>query len=66
MKLGYWSSASKAHLDATGQVLAMPQPGSGSSVTFVERADEPLGAIIHDAALDDDKPLLDAVSPHSP
>jgi class 3 adenylate cyclase len=62
VKLGYWSSASKAYLDATGQVLAMPQPGSGSSVTFVERADEPLGAIIHDAALDDDKPLLDAVS----
>jgi class 3 adenylate cyclase len=31
-------------------------------VTFVERADEPVGAIIHDAVLDDDKALLDAVS----
>jgi class 3 adenylate cyclase len=28
----------------------------------VERADEPLGAIIHDVVLDDDKALLDAVS----
>jgi class 3 adenylate cyclase len=62
VKLGYWSPASRTYLDATGQVLAMPQPGSGSSVTFVERADEPIGAIIHDAVLDDDKALLDAVS----
>jgi class 3 adenylate cyclase len=31
-------------------------------VAFVERGDEPLGAIIHDAALDDNKALLDAVS----
>jgi class 3 adenylate cyclase len=40
----------------------MPPPGSGSSATFVERADEPVGVIIHDAALDDDQTLLDAVS----
>jgi class 3 adenylate cyclase len=40
----------------------MPGPGSGLSVTFVERADERLGAIVHDAVLDDDKALLDAVS----
>jgi class 3 adenylate cyclase len=62
VKLGYWSPAAKAYLDASGQALAMPTPGSGSSVTLVERADEPLGAIIHDAVLDDDKALLDAVS----
>ncbi len=62
VKLGYWSPAARTYLDGTGKVLPMPQPGSGSSVTFVERADEPVGAIIHDAVLDDDKALLDAVS----
>jgi class 3 adenylate cyclase len=60
--LGYWSPAARAYLDSTGKVLAMPRPGAGQSVTFVERADEPIGAIVHDAALDDDKALLDAVS----
>jgi class 3 adenylate cyclase len=62
VKLGYWSPAAGTYVDGTGKVLAMPPRGSGLSVTFVERADEPLGAIVHDAALDDDKPLLDAVS----
>ena len=62
VKLGYWSPAARTYLDGTGKVLPMPRPGSGSSVTFVERADEPVGAIIHDAVLDDDKALLDAVS----
>jgi len=61
-KLGYWSPAARTYLDGTGKVLTMPQPGSGLSVTFVERADQPLGAIIHDAVLDEDKALLDAVS----
>jgi class 3 adenylate cyclase len=62
VKLGYWSPAARAYLDGTGKVLAMPPAGSGLSVTLVDRADEPLGAIIHDAVLDDDKALLDAVS----
>lgn len=62
VKLGYWSPAARTYLDGTGKVLPMPRPGSGSSVTFVERADEPVGAIIHDAVLDDDTALLDAVS----
>ncbi len=62
MKLGYWSSAAGTYADGTGKALAMPGPGSGLSVAIVKRADVPLGAIIHDAVLDDDKPLLDAVS----
>ena len=62
VKLGYWSPAARGYLDTTGKVLVMPSPGSGSSVTLVDRADEPLGAIVHDAVLDDDKALLDAVS----
>ena len=62
VKLGYWSPAARAYLDSSGKVLPMPAPGSGSSATLVDRADEPLGAIVHDAVLDDDKALLDAVS----
>lgn len=62
VKLGYWSPAAATYLDGTGKVLAMPRPGSAWSVTLVERAGHPLGAIIHDAVLDDDKALLDAVS----
>jgi hypothetical protein len=58
VKLGYWSPAARAYVDGTGKALMLPRPGSGLSVAFVERGDEPLGAIIHDVALDDDKALL--------
>ncbi len=62
VKLGYWSPAARAYVDDSGKRLALPGSGSGLSVTRVERADEPLGAIIHYAVLDDDKALHDAVS----
>jgi class 3 adenylate cyclase len=62
VKLGYWSPAAGVYVDGTGKILPMPAPGSNLSITYVERADEPLGAIVHDAVLDDDKALLDAVS----
>ena len=62
VRLGYWSPAARTYVDATGKALTMPQPGSGLSVVSVQRADEPIGAIIHDAVLDDDEALLDAVA----
>jgi class 3 adenylate cyclase len=62
VRLGYWSPAAGRYVDGAGKTLTMPQPGSGLSAAFVERGDEPLGVIIHDAVLDDDKALLDAVS----
>lgn len=62
VKLGYWSPAAGTYVDGAGMVLPMPGPGSSLWVTFVERADERLGAIVHDAVLDDDEALLDAVS----
>jgi class 3 adenylate cyclase len=60
--LGYWSPAARAYVDSMGKALPLPEPGSGRSVRHVERGDEPLGAIVHDAALDEDKALLNAVS----
>jgi class 3 adenylate cyclase len=60
--LGYWSPATGAYVDGSGKVLPLPGPRSGRSVRYVERGDEPLGAIVHDAVLDDDTALLDAVS----
>lgn len=62
VKLGYWSPAAGAYVDGAGKILPLPRTGSNLSVTYVERADEPLGAIVHDAVLNDDKALLDAVS----
>ena len=62
VKLGYWSPAARTYVDGAGKVLALPRPGTGLSAAIVERADEPLGVIIHDVVLDDDKALLDAVS----
>jgi class 3 adenylate cyclase len=62
VKLGYWSAAAGQYVDGGGKVLEMPRAGSGRAAALVERADAPLGVILHDAALHDDKALLDAVS----
>jgi class 3 adenylate cyclase len=62
VKLAYWSPAARTYVDGTGKALTLPRSGSGLSVVLVEQGDQPLGAIIHDAALDEDKALLDAVS----
>jgi class 3 adenylate cyclase len=62
VKLGYWSPAAETYVDDTGKALALPQRGSGLSVTYVKSSEEPVGAIVHDAVLDDDQALLEAVS----
>ena len=61
-RLGYWSPAAGAYVDGTGKRADLARAGIGLVGAFVERADEPLGAIVHDAVLDHDKALLDAVS----
>ena len=62
VQLGYWSPSAAAYVDGAGRALALPASGSRRSVTFVKSGDARLGAIVHDAILDDDRDLLDAVS----
>jgi signal transduction histidine kinase len=49
------------YTDDGGRPVELPGSDSGRAVTVIKRADEVLGALIHDAALREEPALLDAV-----
>ena len=62
VRLGYWSPAAAAYVDGAGTTFDLAAKGSNRSMTFVNSGEARLGVIVHDAILDDDRDLLDAVS----
>jgi hypothetical protein len=55
-------ASARALLQAEGRVLALPDAGSGRSVTVVERQGQPVAALVHDPAVMEDPGLLEAVT----
>ena len=62
LELVFWLPGFECFADGTGRPVALPAPGSGRTVTPIRRDGEPMAAIVHDAALDDDRHLLEIVS----
>ena len=62
LEIGYWLPDRAAFVDAEGRVLSLPGPGSGRSVTTVEREGQPVAALVHDPAMLEDPGLLEAVT----
>ncbi len=62
LAIGYWLPERGAFVDAEGHVLALPDPGSGRSVTVVEHDGEPVAVLLHDPAVLEDPGLLEAVT----
>jgi signal transduction histidine kinase len=62
LELVFWLPGFECFADGTGRPVALPAPGSGRTVTPIGRDGEPMAAIVHDAALDDDRHLLEIVS----
>jgi signal transduction histidine kinase len=62
LAIGYWLPERAAYVDAEGRVLALPDAGSGRSVTLVEREGQPVAVLIHDPAVLEDPGLLEAVT----
>jgi signal transduction histidine kinase len=58
LALAYWLPDPARYVDAAGRPVALPDAGGGRSVTQIERDGAPLAAIVHDAALDDDRELV--------
>lgn len=61
LEVGYWLADGR-FVDAAGRVLVRPTARSGRAVTPIERAGQPVAAIMHDAAVLDDPRLVSAVS----
>ena len=62
LEIGYWLPDRAVFVDTEGGVLALPDAGSGRSVTVVEREGQPVAALIHDPAVLEDPGLLEAVT----
>lgn len=62
LEVGYWIAGADVFMTAEGRALALPDAGSGRSVTIVRRGDEPVAAIVHDHVVLDDPGLLEAVT----
>ena len=58
LALAYWLPDAGRYVDAQGRAVALPVPGDGRAVTEIERDGEPVAAIVHDPALDDDRELV--------
>jgi signal transduction histidine kinase len=62
LEIGYWLPDRAVFLDAEGRPLTPPEPGSGRSMTVLERDDQPVAALVHDPAVLEDPGLLEAVT----
>jgi signal transduction histidine kinase len=62
LEIGYWLPDRAVFIDADGHMLALPDAGSGRSVTVVERQGQPVAALVHDPAVLEDPGLLEAVT----
>jgi signal transduction histidine kinase len=62
LEIGYWLPDRAGFVDAEGRVLALPDAGSGRSVTLVEREGQPVAVLVHDPAVLEDPGLLEAVA----
>jgi signal transduction histidine kinase len=62
LEIGYWLPDRAVFVNAEGHLLRLPAPGSGRSVTTVEREGQPVAVLIHDPAVLEDPGLLEAVT----
>jgi signal transduction histidine kinase len=62
LEIGYWLPDRTVFVDAEGHPLRLPAPGSGRSVTTVERQGQPVAVLVHDPAVLEDPGLLEAVT----
>jgi len=62
LTLAYWLPEFGSYADLDGRAVSLPEPGNGSMVTVIERNGVRVAAIVHDASLQDESELLEAVT----
>ncbi len=61
LTLAYWLPKFASYVDGDGAPVVLPADGSGRQVAVVEQDGERVAAIVYDAALADERELLEAV-----
>jgi signal transduction histidine kinase len=62
LQLAYWLPDRHAFVDAAGRLVELPAAGGDRTVTILRHDGDPVAAMLHDAALDDDPALVRAVA----
>src|SRR5213078_3456224 len=62
LELAYWLPDFNTYVDVDGQPLDIDNRGRGRAITRIERKGELVAAMLHDASLEDEPELLDAVT----
>jgi signal transduction histidine kinase len=62
VELAYWLPNRQAFVDAAGRPVELPAGGGDRAVTILRHDGDPVAALLHDAALDDDPALVRAVA----
>jgi signal transduction histidine kinase len=60
LRLAYWLPEFERYADQSGRPVEV-RPGAGRTATIVKRGGKPVAALLHDAALQNEPALLDAV-----
>jgi signal transduction histidine kinase len=61
LSLVYWLPQYASWADENGHPVTLPGDGGDRTATVIERAGEPVAALVHDRSLADERDLLDAV-----
>jgi signal transduction histidine kinase len=62
LQLAYWLPDRHAFVDAAGRPVELPAAGGDRTITILRHDGDPVAAMLHDAALDDDPALVRAVA----
>jgi signal transduction histidine kinase len=61
LELAFWFSAENCYVDGDGGRVALPDPESPRSATFVARAGQPIAVLLHDPVLEHNSELVQSV-----
>jgi signal transduction histidine kinase len=61
LEVAYWVPEISSYVESDGRPVALPGTGSGKFATRISHGGDPVAAVIHDASLEDDGDLVQAV-----
>src|SRR5829696_3506196 len=62
LQVGYWVTEAAGYVDASGEPIHLPGPGSGRLTTMIERQGQPVAVLVHDPVILSDARVVEAVA----
>jgi hypothetical protein len=62
LELLYWRRDDATFVDQAGRPATLPEVGSGRTSTILDNSGTPVGALVHDSGLDEQRELVEAAA----